>query len=257
MFVRDSAALALEGLAVAQDDELRRQIQRVLDAEPSMVMTPAAWSLYARSADRNEQFRILERGVALSGFARVGIESLADAACAPALHDVFRLAPQSVSGSYLRQSACVALFNIGTPAAWQSFELILEDAPLGSDAWIALSGETFDYPPKPQNLANVLECAARWTTVRPEALPALRSSIDRTKAALDRCTVPRRIVRQTCMELRSLAPKFGHDEESLRIALEVLAEHGDGEDQRFVRDWLWKLSEPARDAIESRLSIAR
>ncbi len=259
MFVRDSAALAMEGLAELEDEALHRQLRRLLESPNKRIVSEAAWRLYARSADHVEQLRILEDAYNKTGLSQRGMMDIADEACVPAIGEVARLAPRTAYGSYLRQSACVSLFNIASPAAWQVAERILLETEPGSDVWNALSGDWADYPPRPQNLANMLECAARWTDsgIHPDARSAMRSSIDRTNAELDRCIVPRRIVKQTCANMRALVPKFSHDAASLEVALHVLVEHGEHGDTEFAREWVPKLPAEARLRIESRLAAAR
>jgi hypothetical protein len=165
-----------------------------------------------------------------------------------------RSAPNTEPGNALAESACVALINTGTPKSWRAFERALRDTQHRESAWQAL--ERAD---RPQNLANLLVSASRQARTPHEQRfdGLLEECIGATRARLDRCTVPRSAVRDTCRNVRSILSDIAAGPGSLDGALRVLVAHGDESDKRLAWNMSRYLSDSALKDIEAALGEKR
>ncbi len=245
-FLRDSAALSLDALQSASGAELHRSLRRALDAEPEMLISEAAWRLHGRSAGKDERLQLLDQAVAGPAYARFAIEDIREESFIPNLEAFARAAPGTVWGEYLGESACIALINIATPKSWRAFERILLEEQTRSFPWEAVGGAI-----RPKNLANLLDCASRWTRDGHDegVRGVIRPMIEQTRARFDRCTVPQSVVRHACISLSMLVSNGTLDIESLGSALRVLAAHGDDNDRRLVLSMTHELPDASASQV--------
>jgi hypothetical protein len=253
-FLRDTAALSLDALDSASGAELHRSLRRALDAEPEMLISEAAWRLHGRSAGKDARLQLLDQAVAGPAYARFAIEDIRDESFTPNLEAFARAAPGTVWGDYLGESACIALINIGTPKSWRAFERILLEEQTRSYPWEAVGNVV-----RPKNLANLLNCASRWTRAGHDdgVRGVIRPMIEQTRARLDRCTVPRSVVRHACVSLSMLVSDGSLDVESLGCALRVLATHGDEGDRRLVLALARELPDTAASQVYQHIDDVR
>ncbi len=253
-FLRDSAALSLDALDSASGAELHRPLRRALNAEPELLISEAAWRLHGRSAGRDERLQILDQAVAGHAYARFAIEDVREEAFTPNLEALARSAPGTVWGEYLGESACIALINVATPKSWRAFERILLEEQTRSYPWEAVGSVV-----RPKNLANLLDCASRWTRAGHDngVRGVIRPMIEQTRARFDRCTVPQGVVRHACISLRNVVSDGSLDVESLGSALRVLAAHGDDDDRRLVLSMAHELPDASASQVYLLLPAVR
>ncbi len=253
-FLRDSASLALDTLDVANSAELRRHLGTALAGDATERVTEAAWRLHGRSADKSARLEIIQQARKGLGPAMFALESIRGDPYAAVLEDLARSAPNSEPGNALAASACVALISNSTPKSWRAFERVWRDMHPRPFTWEAL--ERAD---RPQNLGNLLVSANRRArTPHEQSLHGLvEACIDSTRARLDRCTVPRSAVRETCRNVRSILSDIADQPGSLDVALRVLVAHGDDQDKRLAWGMSRYLSDAALKDIQAALGEKR